>query len=292
MAAPAMSRLPVLMYHGLHDGPAPGAKAAPLHARRAALSTCDAEGGDGNRLIDTPHVDNLHFDAVYSVAPDAFARHLDALLADGWHTVLSDAADAQRGARALVISFDDGDLSNRTVALPALLARGMVAEFFITSDFIGQPGMLTAADVRALADAGMGIGGHGRSHAFLEDLDADALAAELRESRARLSAIIGRPVTSMALPGGRGGDREHAAALDAGYRSLYGSVPGINRGARDDTWRQRIAVTRGTAVDDVLAMVNWRGLRPRIARARFTALSWPKRLLGNARYQRLREALL
>ena len=36
------------------------------------------------------------------------------------------------------------------VALPLLQQRGMVAEFFITSDFIGQPGMVSADDVRRL----------------------------------------------------------------------------------------------------------------------------------------------
>jgi peptidoglycan/xylan/chitin deacetylase (PgdA/CDA1 family) len=256
------SKLPVLMYHGLHAD-------ERAHGR---------------------------YDPVYSVRPDDFARQLDWLLDNGRHAVRIDgpAMDAGPavGGHAVAITFDDGDVSNIEVALPLLRERGMAAEFFITSDFIDQPGMLAAADVRALAEAGMGIGAHGRSHAFLEDLDDEALDAELHDSRACLSAIIGRDVDALALPGGRGGERERSAALAHGYRHLFGSVPGQNQGTASDQWHQRIAVTRDTTLADFAALVAWQGLRPRLARARFIALSWPKRLLGNAGYERLRARLL
>jgi peptidoglycan/xylan/chitin deacetylase (PgdA/CDA1 family) len=195
------------------------------------------------------------------------------------------------GHRPVLITFDDGDASNLEVALPMLLERGMAAQFFITSDFIGEPGMLSAADVRALADAGMGIGGHGRSHAMLDDLDIDELDAELRESAARLADITGRPVLSLALPGGRGAGREYRAALAHGYRHMYGSVPGCNRTIGDD-WQQRLAVRRGTGLAEFRALVLWQGWRPRLARARHYALRLPKQVLGNAGYERLRARLL
>lgn len=251
---------PVLMYHGLH-----------------------AHSGSAGR-----------FDPVYSVTPERFARQLDWLRDNGFAGVsLADADAARATGRALaVISFDDGDVSNIEVALPLLLERGMTAEFFITSDFIDMPGMLTATDVRQLAQAGMGIGSHGRTHAFLEDLAPEPMRAELRDSQATLSRSIGRRITSIALPGGRGGERERRAALALGYRHLLGSVPGPNRQWRTDAWLQRLAVTRNTKMEDFAALVRWQGVAPRIAKARFLVLGVPKRVLGNRRYQRLRESLL
>lgn len=250
--------LPVLMYHGLH-------------------ADADASG---------------RFDPVYSVRPAEFARQLDWLLASGHRTILPGRHDADATCRRpLLVTFDDGDVSNIEVALPLLSERGMVAEFFITSDFVGQPGMLSAADVRALADAGMGIGAHGCSHGFLEDLDMDALDAELRDSGAYLARLVGRDIVSLALPGGRGGGREYRAALAQGYRHLFGSVPGCNAGIGDDWW-QRIPVRRNTSLAEFRSLVRWRGLRPRLERARFLALRLPKQLLGNAGYARLRERLL
>ena len=252
------STLPVLMYHGLHACP-------------------DAPG---------------RFDPVYSVHPEAFAAQLDWLLRNGYRGIGASGRAAAADGRRVAITFDDGDISNLEVALPLLRERGMVATFFITSGFVDQPGMLSSTQVAALADAGMEVGAHGHSHAFLEDLDDDALATELRDSRARLSALIGKPVRSMALPGGRGGERERRAALAVGYTHLFGSVPGPNRDAAGDRWLQRIAVTRGTGLEEFASLVAWRGPRPRLSRMRFEALSWPKRVLGNAGYERLRNQLL
>lgn len=249
--------LPVLMYHALH--------------------------GDAS--------DPKSFDPVYSVTQAAFKAQLDWLRANGYHSVrLDDPVDPR--ARQVVISFDDGDVSNVRVALPLLRERGMVAEFFITSDFVGQAGMLAADEVRELADAGMGVQSHGRSHRFLEDLTEDDMFAELRDSKLRLEAIIGRTVTAIAFPGGRGGNRECDAALRTGYRHVLGSRPGPNAGHRAHECYDRIAITRNLALGDFQALVEWRGLRPRLARARFRVLHIPKRLLGNDRYQRLRARLL
>lgn len=232
------------------------------------------------------------FDPVYSVAPDTFARQLDWIQAQGFRCLLLDEAMQQRGDRAVVISFDDGDLSNVEVALPLLLERGLKAEFFITTGFIGATGMLSADDVRQLAAAGMGIGSHGCSHAFLEDMDTTALMSELDDSRCRLQALSRRPVDAIALPGGRGGERELQAAQRLGYRHLLGSVPGPNLRVRGDRCLQRLAITRNLGMQDFAALVRWKGLSPRLQQVRHAALGLPKRVLGNKGYERLRERLL
>ncbi len=253
----AESTLPVLMYHGLH-----------------------ASDSDPGR-----------YDSVYSVTPVDFGRQLDWLCANGYRSMRLDNKRSTAG-KSVVISFDDGDVSNVAVALPFLRKRGMVAEFFITSDFIGQPGMLTAQDVKTLANAGMGIQSHGRTHRFLEDLDDDAVYAELRDSKVRLECASGAAVTAIAFPGGRGSGREREAALALGYRHVLGSVPGRNRARRSHECYERIAITRDLPLDDFAALVDWKGWRPRYAQARFRALRIPKQLLGNERYQRLRARLL
>lgn len=253
-----MSAVPVLMYHGVHVD----------------------ERSRGR------------FDPVYSVSPKSFAMQLDALKGAGYTTVLLDElATLDHNARPVVVTFDDGDVSNLEVALPLLAERGMRAEFFVTSDFVGTAGMLSEAGVRALADAGMGIGSHGRTHRFLEDLAEDDMAAELRDSRDRLAQCCGRAIDSIALPGGRGGERERRAAQSLGYRHLLGSVPGQSRASLSG-WMRRWAVTRGMGDEDVMQRVAGSGLAPRLAVARYHLLQVPKRVLGNAGYERLRARLL
>ncbi len=249
--------LPILMYHGLHSDPnSPG-----------------------------------RYDSVYSVHPDEFARQLDWLLEHGYDTTLLDRVE-QATSRKVVISFDDGDISNLEVALPLLRERGMCAEILITSGFLGQQGMLAATDVRTLADAGMGIGSHGRSHAFLDDLDDARLVAELLDSRQRLRELSGQCVDAIALPGGRGGARERRIALELGYRYLLGSRPGPNRHLPDGHWWQRIAVTRSLSLSQFGALVGWNGLYPLMTSGRHLALCLPKLVLGNDGYERVRARLL
>jgi len=62
------------------------------------------------------------------------------------------------------ISFDDGNASDVTHGLPALLSRGLRATFFVVAGRLDMPGFLGAGGVRTLADAGMTIGCHGMRH--------------------------------------------------------------------------------------------------------------------------------
>lgn len=255
-----MSRLlPVLMYHGLHAG-----------------------SDDAGR-----------FDSVYSVTPNDFRHQLDWLVAQGYRAVrLRDVDSLDASIKPVIISFDDGDVSNYTVALPLLKERGFTAEFFVTADFIDQTGMLTAANVRALSEAGMGVQSHGCTHRFLEDLDETSLASELRESKQRLERAGGGDVDALALPGGRGGERERRLARELGYRHVLNSAPGVNRDWRDGEYLERVAVTRGMSLDEFAALVTWRGVAPRWQRMRFRLLRLPKRVLGNKRYERWRSRVL
>jgi len=251
-------RLPVLMYHGLHAGPA-------SHGRH---------------------------DPVYSVTPERFADQLDWLAAHGYRSVgLADLDAATPVPRSVLISFDDGDASNLEIAVPMLRQRGFKAVFFIATGLLGQPGMLRPEAVPALVAAGMDIGSHGASHRYLADLDAGQLVRELAASRRRLESLGGLPVFALALPGGRGGERERRAALAQGYRWLFGSAPGPNRSARAGDWLERLAIRRGLALSDFAALVEWRGPLPRMVAARHHLLGFGKRLLGNARYERLRSHL-
>ena len=251
--------LPVLMYHGIHSD---------AHSRG-------------------------RYDPVYSVTPDEFVTQLDWLVDNSYRSVrlhhLTQGAD---NAKDIVISFDDGDVSNAEVALPLLRERGMVAEFFVTSDFVGQAGMLTTTDLHALVGAGMGVQAHGRTHRYLDDLSSAELDAELSESKRSLEAATGKIVNAIALPGGRGGERERKAAVIAGYQYMFNSEPGPNRTWRSDKYFQRLSVKRGLEIDDFVALVAWHGVKPRVAQMRYHALALPKRWLGNRRYEQLRARVL
>ncbi len=254
------ARLVVLMYHGLHRGPQ----------------------------------DDGHFDPRYSVTPEAFERQMRHVRqARGRAWLPGDAIDASSSTTPeVMITFDDGEATDATIALPCLQSLGLRAAFFITSGFVGRAGSVTAAQLRQLSDAGMCIGAHGATHRFLSGLSASALRDELRESKYLLEQETGKPVDLLALPGGRGAMRELQTAYAEGYRHVFDSSPGDNRDGGAGGYLQRVAITRDTTLDTFDQILAWHGPAVNAMRWRHRVLRVPKLLIGDARYDRLREALL
>jgi peptidoglycan/xylan/chitin deacetylase (PgdA/CDA1 family) len=125
------------------------------------------------------------------------------------------------------ITFDDGNRSDRTIALPVLQASGLRADFFVLTGRIGQPGSLDAADIRALRTAGMGIGSHGVAHRHWNSLGAAELREELVGSKAALEALLGEEVAAAAVPFGSYSRGVLAALRAAGYRAVWTSDGGM-----------------------------------------------------------------
>src|SRR5437016_578259 len=69
--------------------------------------------------------------------------------------------DEVKARHNVLVTFDDSNISDFEMALPALQARGMKAHFYVVSDLIGKKGFLSATQVRELHAAGMVIGNHG-----------------------------------------------------------------------------------------------------------------------------------
>lgn len=75
---------------------------------------------------------------------EEFTAHMDYLTANGWQTIgLDDLAQFVRGEKLLnpksvVITFDDGFLSNYTYAYPILKERGLTAVLFVLSDYLAE----------------------------------------------------------------------------------------------------------------------------------------------------------
>lgn len=236
------------------------------------------------------------FDPRYSVHPERFIEQL-AYLRDrnrvGWLPVAGEPLVAPpRGHddEVVLITFDDGDASLAETALPALAGFGLGAVFFVTCGLVGQHGMIRRSALRRLVDAGMVIGSHAVSHRFLNTLSSTGLESELAHSREFLEQATGREVRLLSLPGGRGGARELKAAARAGYRSVFGSVPGNNRSTPAGGLIQRVAITRDVTLEQFRQIVRWRGPATWRIRARHAALRWPKRLIGDRGYDWVRSA--
>jgi peptidoglycan/xylan/chitin deacetylase (PgdA/CDA1 family) len=164
-----------------------------------------------------------------------FAILLDDLAARRWRTVtLAEAAERARSGRRLprrtvVLTFDDGCRCFRDHAFPELAARGMTATLFAVSGALGgtngwdtadgerREDLLGAADLLALAAAGIEIGSHSRHHRDLSVCSEEELHEEIEGSKADLEAVLGAPVRTFCYPYGRLTPRAATVARAAGY---------------------------------------------------------------------------
>jgi peptidoglycan/xylan/chitin deacetylase (PgdA/CDA1 family) len=146
---------------------------------------------------------------VYKLRREDFDRHLEAI-----------------GGVEVALTFDDGGVSFHHPIAEMLEKRGRRGYFFITTERIGTAGFLDTEQVRDLDRRGHTIGSHSATHPTrMAALSRSDLDREWRTSVARLSDLLGKPVTVASVPGGYYSREVARSAASAGIRTLYTSEP-------------------------------------------------------------------
>ena len=141
------------------------------------------------------------------------------------------------------ISFDDSNRSDVEIALPALVERGLTADFFVLAGRLDSAGSLGRDDVRTLRAAGMGIGTHGMRHRSWRHLSPAERREELETARDMIAEVVDAPVETAALPLGRYDRTVLGTLRRLGYHTVYSSD---RRVAQPHGWLQpRFSVRRG-----------------------------------------------
>jgi peptidoglycan/xylan/chitin deacetylase (PgdA/CDA1 family) len=173
-----------------------------------------------------------------TVRPERFERQLRWLRRRGLRGVSMRELRAAPDPRGLVgLTFDDGYADFVSRVLPALRRYGFTATVYVVAGEIGGhnawdvPGprkpLLTADDVRRVADAGIEVGSHSRTHPQLPTVDDRTLQDEIGASRVALADLVGGPVDGFCYPYGAAGAREVAMVERAGY--AYACAVGARR---------------------------------------------------------------
>lgn len=171
-----------------------------------------------------------------SVAPEAFQAQVDWLADHGYHTVtLRRLLEARRDGERLplkpvVLTFDDGYADAFTEAAATLGRAGMVGTAFVITGNVGQPGYVTADQLRLMREAGWEIALHTMTHPDLTRVSPERLTLEIEGGAQGLELLSGeRPVT-FAYPYGIYNRQSMAAVQAAGFlgavttRSAYSTV--------------------------------------------------------------------
>ena len=180
--------------------------------------------------------------------------------------------DAVAGRDDLLLTFDDGNGSDVTEALPELTRRGLRAQFFVCAARLGMPGFLDKDDLRELRSAGMSIGSHGMDHVRWRKLDSSGLDREIVQARQILEDALQEPVATAACPFGAYDRRALRALRAAGFTRVYTSDRG--RASASDWLVARTTVTSRDSADSIDRLLNGSAVTGLLARR---AKGWIKR---------------
>lgn len=234
---------------------------------------------------------------IYSLPVERFEEQLRRLRDGGYTAVtLADAVAFARGERSLpqpavLISIDDGCRSVLTRAEPLLRKYGLKGVLFVTTDpraYIFDPALpeqvrLSDDELRGIDPAVIEIASHGVTHRPLTSLNDAELRSELADSRHELERVVGRPVRSLAAPGGWYDDRVREAARQAGYDGVCVSDVGSVRPGHDPLRLPRVNVAGYadlSSFDDALCPSG-------VARRRFKKAlrQLPQQVVGARRWE-------
>jgi peptidoglycan/xylan/chitin deacetylase (PgdA/CDA1 family) len=202
------------------------------------------------RAVD-PGSDPLGYEL--SVTPEDFSNQIAWLHEQGYIGMRMDGitnclrGEAPCPAKAIALTFDDGYADAYTDALPVLKQYGLLATFYIVSNFVGQPGYMTWEQVAALRDAGMEIGAHTVSHLDLTSLDWDTAGFEIAQSKAEIDRQLGINVTSFCYPTGLYNGTIEEQVRAAGY--VNATTTRWDSDTSDILALPRRRISGGTALD-------------------------------------------
>jgi peptidoglycan/xylan/chitin deacetylase (PgdA/CDA1 family) len=194
------------------------------------------------------------------VPQDRFGKQMLALRRAGYHAItLRQAFAGWRDGTGLprwpvVVSFDDGYLSDYTHARPVLRALGWPGVLNLALRNLGRGG-ITSRQVRALIAAGWELDSHTFSHADLTTLGPAALRHEVADSRRTLHRRFGVPVDFFCYPAGRFDARVIAAVKAAGYRGAATTIEGYASAAQRYELK-RVRVNGSDAATALLARLE------------------------------------
>lgn len=196
-------------------------------------------------------------------------------------------------SRAVVISFDDGHISNLKIALPILKKFSFSATFFITTDRIGSSAdWMSWADAGELLAQGMDIQAHGHTHAFLSDLSETLKYKELDEPKRLIEERLRTRCFGFSFPGGRYDARALELAYEVGYEVLCTSEPGLNdAGNNGRSPLRRFVVHEGLGEQTFKRIVGRDSVHITRASLVYKLKRAVKRALGNRLYHKLWSAL-
>jgi len=144
----------------------------------------------------------------YIVQENDFRGQMKMLADSGYHTILPDQlyeylnTGSALPVKPIMLTFDDTDLDQYTLAAPQMKKYGFKGVFFIMTVSLGRPHYMSKAQVKELSDAGHVIAAHTWDHHNVKKYQGQDWVTQIDKPTKKLEEITGKPVKYFAYPFG------------------------------------------------------------------------------------------
>lgn len=195
----------------------------------------------------------------YIVPVANFKEQMKMLADSGYHTISPDqlynylATGAALPSKPVLLTFDDTDLEQFTVAKPEMEKYGFKGTYFIMTVSLDRQRYMSKAQVKELAEAGHTIGSHTWDHKNVKKYTAADWTIEIDKPTRQLEAITGKPIKYFAYPFGLWNKEAIPQLKERGFVAAFQlSTP---RDAQDPLYTIRRIIVPGAWTTTTLR--NW-----------------------------------
>ena len=130
--------------------------------------------------------------------------------------------------KPVIISFDDGLISQYENALPLLKQYNLTATFFIFTNPVGKSkNYMDWENIMELDSLGMEIGSHGHYHLFFDRISDQELEKEIFGSKKIIEENLGKKIYALAYPFGNYNEDIITLVKEAGFVIGRGITNGV-----------------------------------------------------------------
>lgn len=163
----------------------------------------------------------------YSVSPAHFAEQMKALKDSGYQTILPDQLynylvhGASLPAKPVILTFDDTDEEQFSVAYPEMKKYGFKGVFFIMTVSINRPRYMTTDQLKQLSADGNAVESHTWDHHMVTKYQGEDWDKQLVQPKKKIEEITGKTANYFAYPFGLWNRAAFPELNKAGYKMAF-----------------------------------------------------------------------
>ena len=163
----------------------------------------------------------------YIVPVAAFRAQMKILADSGYQTILPDqlynylAYGDPLPEKPVMLTFDDADLDQYTVAYPEMKKYGFKGVFFIMTVALGKPRYMSKDQLKELSDQGHILGSHTWDHKNVKKYEAADWPIQVDKPSKLLESISGKPVEYFAYPFGLWNPEAIPFLKERGFKAAF-----------------------------------------------------------------------